>query len=311
LSEDRGSIAARTREIMASDGLAWQDAWLVAEAKQSGEEPRKQVGCLVGGLRFAFWAVIGFTIYLVLVMLVVYGLEFFASDSVDDDGWGILIAMVGMAASGVAAVLLARRFPKIPVMLMASVVLLTIGVFGGFVVFQIATGPSQDSIAATERYERLESTLDRTVSSVPVPAEWEVESWGGYGGYSNAPSMGYTLSPDLSSSGTRMVIWVSDGSEDAFWEELDVAIEREAGAALVEDPLPTSLSGVPGHLFEVSGLVGPKTGQELGAYWAVFFGPEYTYGVMVQFELPDREDMRLLYRNTLTQLTLIEDANEV
>jgi len=308
LSEDRGSIAARTQEIMARDGLAWQDAWLVAEAEQSGEEPRKRDGCLVGGLRVAFWAVIGFTIYLVLVLLAVYGLEFFAPDSVDDDGWGILIAMVGMAASGVAAVLLARRFPKIPVMLMASVVLLTIGVFVGFVVFQIATGPSQDSIAATERYERLESVLDRTVSSVPVPAEWEVESWGGYG---NAPSMGYTLSPDLSSSGTRMHIWVSDGSEDAFWEELDATIEGETGAALVEDPLPTSLSGVPGHVFEVSGLVGPKTGQELGAYWAVFFGPEYTYVVMVQFELPDREGMSLLYRNTLTQLTLIEDANEV
>jgi hypothetical protein len=108
-----------------------------------------------------------------------------------------------------------------------------------------------------------------------------------------------------------MHMWVAGDSEDAFWEELDKVIEAAPGAALVEDPLPTSLSGVPGYLFEISGLVGNKTGQELGAYWAVFFGPEYTYVVAMQFELPDQEDMNLQWRNTLTQLTLIEDANEV
>ena len=61
----------------------------------------------------------------------------------------------------------------------------------------------------------------------------------------------------------------------------------------------------------MSGLVGERTGQELGAYIAIFFGPEYTYEVMVRFELPDRDDMSVLYRDTVTHLTLVDGDDEL
>ena len=189
-----------------------------------------------------------------------------------------------------------------------SLTFLPIIVMGGLVVYGIARGPSEDSIATAVLYEDLALELDRAVEWVPVPPEWEVDY---LRRYSSNPSVGYTLSPDLSSSGTRMHIWVADLPEDAFWRELEATISAKSGAALVEAPVPTSLSGVPGHLFEVSGLVGNKTGQELGAYWAVFFGPEYTYVVVTQYELPDRDDMSLVWRETLTQLSIPEGPNEV
>ncbi|MFC2153625.1 hypothetical protein ACFLQ7_03220 [Actinomycetota bacterium] len=179
---------------------------------------------------------------------------------------------------------------------------------GGLVVYGIASGPSEDSIATAVLYEDLALELDRAVEWVPVPPEWEVDY---LRRYSSNPSVGYTLSPDLSSSGTRMHIWVANLPEDAFWKELEATVAAEPGATLVEDPVPTSLSGVPGHLFEISGLVGNKTGQELGAYWAVFFGPEYTYVVVMQYEMPDRDDMSVLWRETLTQLSIPEGPNEV
>ena len=70
-----------------------------------------------------------------------------------------------------------------------------------FVAVMAATAPSQESIDAAQReYDEQVSALDRAVSEVSIPAEWEIEWSGG----SFARSMGYRASPDLSSSGTWM-----------------------------------------------------------------------------------------------------------
>jgi len=180
----------------------------------------------------------------------------------------------------------------------------------GSIAYQAATGPSQASIEADQRHADLVSALDRAVSEVTIPAEWDVEF---QGSSSYSPSVGYMASSDLASSGTWMLVLVArrDGefSRDRFWDSLE-QIERERDGAVISEPLPTSLSGVPGYLFEVSGLTGAKTGQELGAYVATFFGPQYTYQVMVQFEMRDRDDMNLLYRNTLIHLTVSQNPIE-
>ena len=299
----------RTEEIMARTGVPWKTAWPQALSELGPVDPsldRKQRrGCLLGGLRVSFLVILGFATYAlsVLVLALIPPIERIMSGPD-----GVIVAVPAMILGVLAAVLVGRRFQEIPVILMASVVLVVGGGLVGFAAYQIASGPSEESIAIAARYEDLRMELDRAVASVAIPTEWEVQY---AGGYSNTPSVGYTLSPDLSSSGTRMHIWVADYSEDAFWEELDEVVEAEPGATVVEDPLPTSMSGVPGYLFEVSGLEGNKTGQPLGAYWAVFFGPEYTYVVVMQFERSDQDDMSTLWRNTLTQLILRDGANEV
>lgn len=175
------------------------------------------------------------------------------------------------------------------------------------------TAPPQESIDAAQReYDEQVSVLDRAVSEVSIPAEWEVSpsNWSSFAG-----SVGYRASPDLSSSGTWLNLAVApaaasgegESSEDAFWQMI-ATLEGDTGGALVDDPLPATVSGLDGYLYEVSGLLGEKTGQELGAYAAVFFGPAYTYEVMLQFEIADRDEMSVLYRDTVVNLTLVEDA---
>lgn len=299
----------RTEEIMAQTGVPWKTAWPQAQSELGPAVPppgrRQQRGCLLGGLRVSFLVIVGFVTFLLsaLLLALIPPIDRFMSGP---DGF--IVAVPAMLLGVLVAVLLARRFQEIPVILMAGVVIVVGGSLVGFAAFQIASGPSEESIARAAIYEDLNSELDRAVESVPVPPGWEVDYLGGYSSY---PSVGYTLSPDLSSSGTRMHIWVADLPEDVFWKELEATVAAEPGAALVEDPVPTSLSGVPGHLFEISGLIGNKTGQELGAYWATFFGTEYTYVVVMQYELPDRHDMSLLWRQTLTQLNIPEGPDEV
>jgi hypothetical protein len=41
----------------------------------------------------------------------------------------------------------------------------------------------------------------------------------------------------------------------------------------------------------------------------MFFGSEYTYEVVVQYELPDQADMGDLFRTTVTDLTLVEGTD--
>ena len=299
----------RTRAIMAETGVPWKKAWPEARSElgpvELSSDRRQRRGCLLGGLRVSFLIIVGFVTYLVsvFVLAAIPPIERFMSGP---DGF--IVAVPAMLVGVLVALVVARRFQEIPVVLMAGIVLVVGGVLVGFSVYQVASGPSEESIANAARYEELRLELDRAVSLVAVPTGWEVQY---AGGYSNTQSVGYTLSPDLSSSGTRMHMWVADYSEDAFWKELDETLEAEPGAGLVDAPRTTSMSGVPGYLFEISGLEGDKTGQPLGAYWAVFFGPEYTYVVAMVFELHDQDDMSQLWRNTLTQLTLVEDTNTI
>lgn len=173
-------------------------------------------------------------------------------------------------------------------------------------------GPSQDSIATAEQQEDLVSALDRTVSLVSIPVDWEVEA----SRSSSYPhSVGYRAAPDLSSSGTWILISVAvseadegETSEDAVWHVI-ATLEEATGGHLEDGPLATTHSGLDGYLYEVSGLTGDKTGQELGANIAMFFGSEYTYEVVVQYELPDQADMGDLFRTTVSDLTLVEGTD--
>jgi hypothetical protein len=148
------------------------------------------------------------------------------------------------------------------------------------------------------------------VASVTIPEDWEVQ----FNGMApQSREVGLRASSDLGSSGTWLVVSVhastdvqtGDSDEERFL--LDIKqIEDDGIGTLAHEPLPTSVSGVPGYLYEISGMTGAKTGQELGALLAIFFGPDYTYEVMLQFEIPDRDEMNALYRQVLVQLTIDE-----
>jgi len=309
-------LISRTQEIMAEDDVSWKKAWPQAQSELGPADPspdrRQRRGCLLGGLRLSFFVIVGFVTYLASVFLLALIPPVERCLSAID---GFVCAIPAMLLGALVAALLARRFQTISVILMASVVLVVGGTFVSFAVFQVASGPSEASIAAAAQHEDLLSALDRAVSMVSIPAEWEVQAVG-MSIYS--PRVGYKASPDLSSSGTWIQIGVTsaagsdegDSSEDAFWRDIS-GLRQTTGGQLADEPLETTLSGIDGYLYEVSGLVGERTGQELGAYIAIFFGPEYTYEVMVQFELPDRDDMSVLYRNTVTHLTLVDGDDEL
>ncbi len=174
------------------------------------------------------------------------------------------------------------------------------------VLFVSALAIGEDPDAAQARVDLI-SELDMTVSPLSIPGNWEIEGAGAAGFLGG---IAYRASPDLSSSGTWMIVSVtqvdaSEGastSEELFWQAIDRVVAEGSGRT-VHEPIEASASGLPGYLFEVSGLTGYKTGQELGAYVAVFFGAEYTYEVIIQFELSDRDDMSVLYRGTLADLS--------
>jgi len=158
---------------------------------------------------------------------------------------------------------------------------------------------------ASQRREELASALDVAVSSVLVPEGWESEIVPVVGG-----GVGYRFSPDLSSSGTWMLVSVvpqkvseeGESPDDRFWRFIDQVVEGPM--QFVDEPVATSASGLPGYRYELSGGVGERTGQPLGGFLAIFFGPGYNYEVWVQFELSDRDDMGVLFDDTLSGLTL-------
>jgi hypothetical protein len=186
-----------------------------------------------------------------------------------------------------------------------------LALFSGVMALLVLAACSSDASPAgdpTQAHAELASALDLAVSSVATPIEWEVEE---VPIDSYAGGIGYRSSPDLSSSGTWMIVSVSpavfseDGSspEDRFWRFVE-GIEAQGQLEIVGEPTATSSSGLHGFEYELSGGVGDRTGQELGGYLAIFFGPEYTYEVIAQFELPDRDSMGVHFRNTLAHLTL-------
>lgn len=309
-------LISRTQEIMAETGVSWKKAWPQAHSELGPADPspdrRQRRGCLLGGLRVSFLVIVGFVTYLASIYLL--ALIPPVERCLSGVG-GFVCAIPAMLLGVLVAVLLARRFQTISVILMASVVLVVGGTFVGFAVFQVVSGPSDESIEADAQHEDLSSALDRAASTVSILAEWEVVAVG-TSIYSDR--VGYRASPDLSSGGTWILIAVGpaagsdegESAEDEFWETI-ATIEEEASRELVDEPLPITVSGLEGYLFEVSGLVGEKTGQELGMYVAILFGPEYTYEVVVQFELSDRDDMSVLFHDTLAGLTLTSDDESI
>lgn len=256
--------------------------------------PPPREGCLLTGLTVAFWFSTWWVIYLTLAMVLVY--------TVVDGfhlGWGFLT----MAIAGVAVGLLVRRFPKVNIWLRIVVVVVVVGGLVSNAGLAIATAPKRDAEAA-QRHEDLTSALESAVSSVTIPTDWETESLG------TSQSVGLRASPDLSSSGTWMLFTVTtiDTSEEA--DSPDDRISRTVanlnaeGFQLVDDSRTTPVSGLSGYEYEVSGITGDRTGQDLGAHIAIFFGPEYTYELTVQFEQSDRDEMSILYRETLVLLNL-------
>lgn len=173
-----------------------------------------------------------------------------------------------------------------------------------------ACSPLPSSAEANGSDSDLASALDRAVSSVSIPTGWETEV---VPIDSYADGIGYRSSDDFSSSGTWMLISLSpavmseDGSspEDRFWGFIENT-ETEGQLGFVHEPTATEASGVNGYRYELSGGIGDKTGQPLGGHLAIFFGSEYTYEVLIQFEIPDRDDMRALFNETLKRLTLAD-----
>jgi hypothetical protein len=169
----------------------------------------------------------------------------------------------------------------------------------------------EDSDASEETAD-VASMLDVAVSSLSIPTGWESEIVPMEYGV-----IGHRSSPDLSSSGTWMTVLVlpqpvsEDGEspEDRFWRYIDQVADGPMEFA--HEPVPTNADGLTGYRYEVSGATGNRTGQELGGYLAIFFGPGYNYEVIAQFELSDRDKMSNLFDDTLAGLTLTPNDESI
>ena len=179
------------------------------------------------------------------------------------------------------------------------------------------TGATEDVAVLPEgAVEELFAELELVASSVSIPVDWEVEASNPDSVILNAApgGIGYKASSDLSSSGTWMLITATptallegaDSAEDLFWlfTERHLAGRSEG---LVQKPVAISTSGLDGYSYELSGGKGAKTGQELGGFFAILFGDKYTYQVIIQFYIPDRNEMKVLFQETLSGLTLRSD----
>jgi hypothetical protein len=176
------------------------------------------------------------------------------------------------------------------------------------------------TVIADEAYEALESELELTAASVSIPADWEAEftvpdSWI----RTAVPgSIGVKASPDLSSSGTWMLLLVApnamseggDSPEERFWSHIEMFDANETWT-FDQEPVAISMSGLDGYSYEISGGKGPKTGRDLGGFLAIFYGSEYTYQIIIQFYIPDRNDMSALFQDTLTGLTFTSNDGSI
>jgi hypothetical protein len=301
-------LADRTRQIMADQRLSWKTAWRHAESELGPADPleqRQRRGCLLGGLRGVFWVIIGFVVYVASVVMMA-ALIPAVNHGLSGVG-GFIYAVPAMILGVVVAILLAHRFPDVPTLVMAGVVVVVAVGLVGLSVYQ-SVSTAGDRAEAAQLHEDLVSALDRSVASVTIPEDWEAQ----FNGMApQSREVGLRASSDLGSSGTWLVVSVhastdpltGDSAEETFL--LDIKRIHDDGiGTLAHEPLPASVSGVPGYLYEISGMTGAKTGQELGAFLAIFFGPDYTYEVMLQFEIPDRDEMSALYRQVLAQLIL-------
>jgi hypothetical protein len=176
------------------------------------------------------------------------------------------------------------------------------------------------AVLADETYEELVSELELTASSVSIPADWEVEFAFPDSVMVNAApgGIGYQASSDLSSSGTWMLISVTpftalDGGhspDERFWQFTERHIAG-GSESFVQEPVAITVSGLDGYSYEMAGGKGAKTGRELGGFFAILFGDEYTYQVIIQFYVPDRSDMKVLFRDTLAGLALTSDDDYI
>jgi hypothetical protein len=188
-------------------------------------------------------------------------------------------------------------------------------IVAGLAVVVLTTGcarPLSEDPDTSEGHIEVASTLEMAVSSLVIPTGWESELVPVEGG-----GLGQRVSPDLSSSGTWMVVLVlpqtvsEDGEspDDRFWRYIDQVADGPMEFA--HEPVPTNADGLTGYRYEVSGATGNRTGQELGGYLAIFFGPGYNYEVIAQFELSDRDKMSNLFDDTLARLTVAPNNESI
>jgi hypothetical protein len=262
--------------------------------------PPPREGCLLTGMTVAFWFSVFFVTYMTLGMVLDYTVvDWFHL------GWAFLT----VAIAGVVVGLLVWRFPRVNIWLRIGVVVVVVGGMVSLVGYAVATAPARNA-EAEHRHEGLASALETAVSAVMISTDWETEP------FDTSRSVGLRTSPDLSSSGTWMLFTVTTRDVSEEGESPEDRMSRTtanltaAGNQIVDELRTASVSGVPGYEYEVSGITGDRTGQDLGAHIAIFFGPEYTYELTVQFELSDRDEASILYRETLFALNLDGVDNE-
>jgi hypothetical protein len=198
-----------------------------------------------------------------------------------------------------------------------AIVVVMVGSFTAMNEFGVFEPSAVDNTAVStdEEYEELVAELDTATSSVPIPEGWEVEFAFPDSVILNAApgGIGYKASSDLSSSGTWILITATptamlageDSPEDHF---LQFTERLPSGSeALVQEPVAINTSGLNGYSYELSGGKGEKTGREVGGFFAILFGDKYTYQVIIQFYIPDRKEMKVLFQEALSGLTLLSD----
>ena len=229
-------------------------------------------------------------------------------------GWGILFAPFGwwLGRKELRLIKQGTRNPdgytKANTARILGIVATIIGVLGIAAAIIVTPLANQRAEQQAQLQTQLQTELDELTQNVEVPPEWEVQIVT----QTNPDARGYKASPDLSSGGTWVLITIANTNpqETEFWQSMDAIGKtgQHANAQLVNRPTPTTKNGHNGYLYEVTDMTGRTTGQPLGVYGAIYFGPQRTYEVLAQYEIQDKDNVGDIWTRAVLNLTLPEST---
>lgn len=221
-------------------------------------------------------------------------------------GWGILFAPFGwwLGRKELRLIKQGTRNPdgytKANTARILGIVATIIGILGIAAAIIVTPLASQHAEQQAEQQAQLQTELDELTQNVKVPPGWEIEPiTGTYG------TRGYRASPNLQDSGTWIIVSVADINRENEFEQFVNQVETsdQNPNAIITHQTATK-DGHNGHLYEVTNIAGRKTGEPLGAYGAMYYGPQRTYEVLAQYEIPDKDTVGDIWTRAVPNLTL-------
>jgi hypothetical protein len=222
-------------------------------------------------------------------------------------GWGILFAPFGwwLGRKELRLIKQGTRNPdgytKANTARILGIVATIIGILGIAAAIIVTPLASQHAEQQAQQQTQLQAELDELAQNVQIPPGWEVE----IRTRTRPDGRAYRASPDLSDSGTWLIISITIGNqEDEFGQFVNEVETSDRHPDDIITHETTTRDGYNGHLYEVTGMAGRTTGQPLGAYGARYYGPQRTYEVLAQYEIPDKDTVGDIWTRAVPNLTL-------